>query len=56
MNGRGMGQGRGQKGGMGLGVGGSCVCPSCGHKEAHRRGVPCNGLKCPKCGAVMTRE
>jgi len=70
MNGRGGmkrgGGGRGQGGGgqragrMGGrfagGLSANCVCPQCGQKEPHERGVPCFERKCPKCGAVMTRE
>ena len=40
----------------GSGPAGSCVCPSCGHKEPHARGQPCNQKKCPQCGTVMTRN
>jgi hypothetical protein len=57
--GKGFGQGgggRGRMGGYAAGPGGSCVCPSCGKKVEHRRGVPCNTLKCPECGVQMTRE
>lgn len=56
--GRGMGPGggRGRMGGFGLGTGGNCVCPACGHKQPHQRGIPCNSLKCPQCGQTMTRE
>lgn len=51
------GQGRGRMGGQFAGgPGGSCVCPQCGHKEPHERGVPCNQSRCPKCGLPMTRE
>jgi predicted Fe-Mo cluster-binding NifX family protein len=62
--GSGQGQGRGQ-GGSGRGrqggpfaggPGGYCVCPQCGQREPHGRGVPCMQMKCPKCGAAMTRE
>lgn len=55
--GRGMGggPGRGRRGGFGAGVGGECVCPSCGTKAPHQRGIPCNTVKCPKCGTLMTR-
>ncbi len=59
MNGQGRGQGGGgrgrQPGGRGMGPGGDCVCPNCGHKAAHQRGIPCNQRECPKCGAKMTR-
>jgi predicted Fe-Mo cluster-binding NifX family protein len=70
MNGMGQG-GRGMGGGQGRGQGGQragrgggplaagpdgyCVCPQCGQKEPHQRGVPCFECKCPKCGAVMVR-
>jgi len=40
----------------GSGPSGYCICPSCGHKESHTRAQPCNEIKCPKCGALMTRE
>ncbi len=53
--GGGRGSGRGG-GGFGGGPGGSCVCLACGHREPHRRGVPCFEAKCPKCGGTMTRE
>jgi len=39
----------------GSGPGGQCVCPACGARVAHQAGIPCNKLKCPKCGAGMTR-
>ena len=52
---QGSGGDRGRMGGRGLGVGGYCVCPSCGHKVSHQRGVPCNQRNCPKCGVRMTR-
>ncbi|MFH1075625.1 MAG: NifB/NifX family molybdenum-iron cluster-binding protein [Pseudomonadota bacterium] len=51
------GQGRGRMGGpFAAGPGGNCVCPQCGHKELHKRGIPCVESKCPKCGSTMTRE
>lgn len=67
-SGRGMGQGGGRgkgqagqsAGRMGgpsaAGSGGFCVCPQCGKKEPHQRGVPCYERKCPECGANMIRE
>jgi len=53
-------QGGGGRGGMGgpraAGPGGFCICPSCGYREAHVSGQPCNQKPCPKCGAVTGRE
>lgn len=55
--GRGMGGGgRGRMGGFGAGPAGNCVCPKCGKKVAHQRGKPCTQMKCPGCGATMTRK
>jgi len=49
--------GRGSGGGpYAAGPGGRCVCPACGYIMEHRAGQPCNALKCPECGAIMTRE
>jgi hypothetical protein len=56
--GRGMGRGgggRGLRGGFAAGPGGDCVFPSCGERVPHQTGTPCFDLKCPKCGATMTR-
>ncbi|MBN1365003.1 MAG: hypothetical protein JW976_09390 [Syntrophaceae bacterium] len=51
------GSGRGRMGGrFAAGPGGYCMCPQCGHREVHARGVPCMRIKCPKCGSSMTRE
>ncbi len=52
------GRGHGRMGGdkPGSGPGGDCVCPSCGAKATHTRGLPCATRKCPKCGARMTRD
>ncbi len=47
--------GRGMGGPAAAGPVGECVCPACGHREPHVRGVPCVSMKCPKCSAVMTR-
>jgi predicted Fe-Mo cluster-binding NifX family protein len=50
------GRGSGRMGGpMAGGPGGACVCPMCGHREPHERGVPCSSKRCPKCGAALTR-
>lgn len=50
-----VGTGRGRMGGFGMGPAGECVCPKCGNRVSHARGVPCYEQKCPKCGAMMTR-
>ncbi|SFN04167.1 NifB/NifX family molybdenum-iron cluster-binding protein [Thermodesulforhabdus norvegica] len=53
------GEGPGQrrrKRGQGAGPGGYCVCRNCGHKEPHKRGVPCSQEICPRCGGPMYRE
>lgn len=55
--GKGRRQGKGRMGGaFAAGPGGSCVCPSCGHKVPHTAGQPCNAISCPKCGTKMTRS
>ena len=56
--GRGLGLGggpRGRMGGFGVGPPGKCVCLKCGHKKNHAHGEPCYKIKCPECGAMMTR-
>ncbi|MFC1509245.1 hypothetical protein ACFL60_06120 [Candidatus Omnitrophota bacterium] len=51
------GKGGGRKGGgFAAGPSGNCVCPSCGTKAPHSRGMPCNQMTCPQCGTVMTRN
>lgn len=51
------GGGKGRRGGsLAAGVGGACVCPKCGHREPHQRGIPCVKRPCPKCGTAMIRE
>lgn len=44
-----------QPGGFGMGPKGECICPSCGKKVPHQRGIPCYEQKCPNCGKDMTR-
>ncbi len=51
-----VGRGRLQGDKAGAGIGGACICPSCGYRKSHSRGAPCNRLKCPKCGSIMTRD
>jgi len=55
LGGGGGGRGR-QPGGFGLGSEGEYICPSCGAKTPHQRGIPCYEHRCPKCGAQMTRR
>jgi hypothetical protein len=49
--GRGFGLGRGSKRGMGGTK--ECVCPKCGYKKVHSRGIPCSEVECPKCKTPM---
>ena len=37
----------------GLGGSSECICPKCGYKEPHKRGVPCSTISCPKCNAPL---
>ena len=39
-----------------LGPSGFCICPKCNYKTIHKRGIPCQEEKCPKCGVKMIRE
>lgn len=52
------GQGQGQGGGNkpGSGPSGYCVCPSCGYRTPHTRGVPCTAQNCPNCGKPLVKE
>jgi electron transport complex protein RnfB len=50
-----MPRGRGRMGGPALGPGGECVCPKCGYRISHQRGVPCYAMKCPRCESPLTR-
>jgi hypothetical protein len=45
--------GLGRDQGRGLGGTEECVCPKCGEKTPHARGIPCSQVKCPKCGTPM---
>jgi len=51
------GAGYGRKGGNrpGAGPGGECLCPTCGARIPHKRGIPCYNVNCPKCGGKMAR-
>jgi len=40
----------------GGGPGGYCVCPKCGYKIPHQRGIPCSTLECPKCKINLVRK
>jgi cation diffusion facilitator family transporter len=35
---------------------GYCICPKCGYKKKHQRGIPCSTIKCPKCKIPLTRK
>ena len=53
--GRGLGnpRGGGRAGVAGTGGGHDCVCPKCGQRGFHRRGVPCTMTQCRACGTAM---
>jgi cation diffusion facilitator family transporter len=42
--------------GVHLGPGGKCVCSKCYYTVEHQRGQSCQEIKCPHCGAVLTRK
>lgn len=50
---KGIGQG-GQR--QNRGGSNECICPKCGLKESHKRGIPCTKMKCLKCGTTMKGE
>lgn len=54
----GMGNGMGGRANRGFGhiAENFCICPKCGEKQPHQRGVPCRSIKCVKCGSSMIRE
>jgi hypothetical protein len=54
--GAGRGMGRKARSGVSGGVEEYCVCPKCGTKSIHHRGVPCYSAKCSQCGTQMVRE
>ena len=33
-----------------------CICPKCGNKIDHPRGIPCSSIKCTQCGTFMKGE
>jgi len=39
-----------------MGVGGFCLCPKCGKKIPHHRGISCDEERCPQCDTKMIRE
>ena len=41
---------------QGKGPEGYCICPNCGYKTKHQRGIPCSTIKCPKCNTNLIRE
>jgi predicted Fe-Mo cluster-binding NifX family protein len=38
-----------------VGPGGDCICPHCGQRQPHQRGVPCFKQRCPTCNVAMIR-
>ena len=51
--------------GEGIGIGGPrqgdfgasyCVCPKCGFRMEHKKGIPCNTYTCPNCKTKLVGE
>ena len=38
-----------------MGSGGECICPKCHTIVPHKRGTPCQEVRCTKCGAKLLR-
>ena len=53
--GRGRGAGTGPGAAGGIGAADTCICPACGAKAPHERGIPCFQVNCPQCGKPMVR-
>ena len=49
--GEGMGQGFSRVGEGGFEY---CRCLRCGYSQTHDMGVPCNMIRCPRCGTRMS--
>ncbi len=41
---------------IGRGPGGFCICPKCGYRIPHQRGMPCSTLQCPNCKINLSRK
>lgn len=44
------------QGAQGKGPEGYCMCPKCGYKKKHEKGIPCSSIKCPKCKINLERK
>uniref|UniRef100_A0A7C3Z2U9 Dinitrogenase iron-molybdenum cofactor biosynthesis domain-containing protein n=1 Tax=Desulfobacca acetoxidans TaxID=60893 RepID=A0A7C3Z2U9_9BACT len=42
--------------GSGARVGKNCLCPECGFRQPHERGIPCYQMTCPRCGQQLVKE
>jgi predicted Fe-Mo cluster-binding NifX family protein len=47
---------RGEAFEAGTRAGDACVCPDCGFRHPHERGIPCYQVSCPRCGQALVRE
>lgn len=47
---------KGRTGGVRSGPGGVCVCPQCGAKAPHVKGIPCTQVVCSRCEQPMFRD
>lgn len=41
---------------LGLGDIDICICPECGYKIEHKRGISCSDMRCPGCDVSLVSK